>query len=359
MNIENLLGIAEQNIASDIYLKAEVPAMMRVNGQVQPIEQAPISAKEIDELAGQILSNKQIEKFNTDKELNLAYESQNKKRYRLNIYLQKSTVSMVFRKVNKSIPTFSELGLPEDLGEISRSRNGLFIICGPTGSGKSTTLASMVDYRSTIAAGHIITIEDPIEYIFEDRKSIVSQREVGIDTLTFENALENALRQAPDVISIGEIRNLETAKAALTMAETGHFVLATLHSSNTYQSLERLIALFPTEQEKQLLLMLAMNLQGIVAQRLLPSSDGKSRVVATELMKSTPQIKDLIKINQISDINPVLRRGEQNGLYTFDQNIFKLYSEGKITKDIALKYSDNPGEITMQFSGFQGTLTQV
>jgi len=289
----------------------------------------------------------------------MAYASSGGGRFRVNIYLQRGGIAIVCRRVKLEIPSIEELGLPPQLGDLSLLPRGLVVITGPTGSGKSTTLAAMLEHRNQTQGGHIITIEDPIEFVYTDKQSIVSQREVGLDTLNFENALKNALRQAPDVISIGEIRDLETAETALIMAETGHLVLATLHASNTYQSLERLISMFTAEREKQLLFILSLNLRAILSQRLIPVKDDTGRVVATELLLNTPRVKDLIRDNKFSEIKEILKSGAEDGVHSFDQSIGTLYEKGVISEENALLFVDSQSEFRMKLKGFKGILRQT
>jgi twitching motility protein PilU len=359
MELEKFFQAITKLQASDLYLKSDAAPMARVSGVLQPLTPEVIKAEEMEELAKQILNPKEWNSFCETKESNLAYVSKLGDRFRLNIYYQRGTIGMVFRRVSLEVPSIESLGLPIKLKEMALQKKGLFFVCGPTGSGKSTTLAAMVDYRNASMRNHIITIEDPIEYIYTDKASIVSQREVGLDTMSFDNALKNSLREAPDVISIGEIRDLETAVTALTMSETGHLVFATLHASNTYQSLERLISMFTADKEKQLLMVLSMNLIGLLAQRLIPRKGGEGRVVATEMLNISAHIKELIRANKIGEIKDVLRRGGQDGIYSFDQKIFELYDNGLIEVDDALTFADNPDEIKMRMKGFTGALRQV
>jgi len=357
--LEKFLDQTVERKASDLYLKSDALPMLRINGELQAIAQAALSVQDLEKCISELLTSEQMKRFAEEKEFNMAYKSAKGGRFRVNIYFQRGTLGIVFRLVTLEIPTIESLHLPLKLKEIALMRQGMFIVVGPTGSGKSTTLASIIDYRNANARDHIITIEDPIEYIYQDRQSIVSQREVGLDTLSFDNALKNALRQAPDVISIGEIRDLETATTALSMAETGHLVFATLHASNTFQSLERLVSIFTAEKEQQLLMMLAMNLKGILAQRLIPLKSGEGRVVATELLVVNSHIKELIRANQISEIVAILRRGDQEGMHSFDQNIYAIYEQGLISENHALGFSDNQGEIKMRMKGFAGAIKQV
>jgi twitching motility protein PilU len=359
MELEKLFQAIAQLQASDLYLKAGAMPMARVNGVLQSLANSMIKQSELEQLALQILGTKGYNALGENRESNVAYTNTAGERFRLNIYFQRGSIGMVFRRVILEIPTIEALALPLQLKEVALQKKGLFFVCGPTGSGKSTTLAAMLDFRNASMHNHILTIEDPIEFLYADKSSIVSQREVGLDTLSFENALKNSLRKAPDVISIGEVRDLDTAVTALTMSETGHLVFATLHASNTYQSLERLLSMFTADKEKQLLMVLSMNLIGLLAQRLIPRKGGKDRVVATEMLQVTAHVRELIGANKISDIKDVLRRGGQDGIYSFDQKIFELYENGEIEADDALTFADNPDEIKMRMKGFTGALRQV
>lgn len=359
LDLNKLLTDMVQKQSSDLYLKLDSEPKIRVNGSLETVVPGKLQAADLKAAVAAVATPGQIAKLQLEKELNLAYRDSHGERFRVNLYQERGGTGIVFRHVKLLIPTVESLGVPIKLKEIALGQRGFFVICGPTGSGKSTTLAAMLDYRNQSRAGHIITIEDPIEFLYQDKQSIVSQREVGLDTLSFQNALKNALRQAPDVISIGEVRDLDTAVTALTMAETGHLVFATIHASNTYQSLERLIAIFTPEREKQLLMMLSMNLVGILSQRLIPRLDGEGRVAATELLIVTARVKELIHANLLSDMREVLRRSAEDGGHSFDQSIFELYQQGLISKVSALDFSDSPGEIKMQMQGFQGAIKQV
>ncbi|HNT29515.1 MAG TPA: PilT/PilU family type 4a pilus ATPase [bacterium] len=358
MDLGPMLAGMVKNDASDLYLKSAAPATIRVHGKLQMLDSQPLSAEEIHRIAETLLGS-EWSSFSSAKEANLAYIDTAGERYRVNLYYQKGAPGIVFRRVKANIPGIDTLHLPEKLKELSLLQRGLIIISGPTGSGKSTTLAAILEHRNQTQPGHVVTIEDPIEYIFDDKKCLFSQREVGIDTLSFNKALKNALRQAPDIISIGEIRDLETAETALTMAETGHLVFATLHASNTYQTLERLTTLFPGEQEKSLLLTLSLNLRAILSQRLIPTKDHAGRMVATELLLNTPRVKELIRENAIPEIKEYIRNSTDEGMHTFDQSIYRLFEQGIISDADALLFAESDAELKMRMKGFKGVLKQL
>ena len=279
--------------------------------------------------------------------MNLAISLHGQGRFRCNIFQQRGSVGLVIREIKLTVPTLEQLGLPPILGEISASRRGLVLIVGATGSGKSTSLAAMIDYRNSGVPGHIVTIEDPIEYLHPHKKSIVTQREVGFDTLSFHDALRNTLRQAPDVILIGEVRDTETMEAAISFAETGHLCLATLHSNNANQAIERILNFFPHERHNQIYLQLSLNLRAIISQRLIQGVDGK-RVVALEVLMDTPRIKDLIKKAEIDALKDAMEQGVQEGCQTFDQSLLQLHLAGKIDLEQAIANADSPNNLRIQ-----------
>lgn len=356
MDLNQLLQIAIQINAADVYVKADTPPVASVNGGLKLLEQRRVTGEEITQAIQGMVDGKKWQEFQDERELNFSYTTPGSaERFRVNAFYQRATPGLVMRRVKANIPSVEELALPTSVKQLIMEHKGLILITGQTGSGKSTSLASMLDYRNQNTSGHIITIEDPIEYVYQDKKSIISQREVGIDTLSFQNALKNALRQAPDVVLIGEIRDLNTAETALTMAETGHLVLATLHATNAYQSLERVISLFPGDKMSQMLMSLSVNLLAIMSQRLIPTKDGKGRAAATELLINTPRIKELIDDNNISEIKEMLRgSGDMEGMHSFDHCIFHLYESGQITQEKALEYAESESDMTMRMKGFGG-----
>jgi twitching motility protein PilU len=346
-NMESLLKTMVENDASDLYLTVARPPMYRVHGKIEPRGDHPFDAREIEALADSIMNERQRKEFAESMEMNMAISVPKVSRFRANIFRQRGSVGMVIRRVNAHVATLDELGLPPILKDLAMSKRGLALLVGATGSGKSTTLAAMVDHRNSSEPGHIITIEDPIEFVHRHKMSIVTQREVGFDTHSFQAALKNTLRQAPDVILIGEIRDTETMEAAITFAETGHLCLGTLHSNNANQAIERIMNFFPPERHAQIYLQLSLNLRSIVSQRLVPAVDGK-RVAALEVLVDTPRIKDLIKRGEVDVLKEGMEQGVQEGCQTFDQALFSLYREGKIRIDEALVHADSANNLRLK-----------
>ena len=347
MNIRELLNVMTKQDSSDIYITVDSPPMFRTEGITRPYGNQKITSAQAEEIALSIMTEKQKIKFAESMEMNLALYYPELGRFRVNIFRQKGYTAIVIRQIKMEISTIDELGLPPILKDISMCKRGLVLVVGRTGTGKSTTLAAMIDYRNENANGHIIAIEDPIEFIHAHKQMIVSQRELGLDTLSFSNALKNAMRAAPDVILVGEIRDTETMEAAITFAETGHLVLATLHSNNANQAMERILNFFPHERHEQILLQLSLNLKGIISQRLVPSSDER-RVAATEILLDTPRVKDLIYKSQIDLLKEAMAHGTVEGMHTFDQSLFDLYKEGRISYDNALAYADSVNDVRLR-----------
>lgn len=333
--------------ASDLYLTVGFPPSMRTEKGVEKITGTPLTIEEINEIIATILTNRQRRQYEAEMELNTSLDVGEYGRYRVNILRQRQNPALVLRRIISQIPTFEELKLPEMLGNLALEKRGLIMVTGQTGSGKSTTLASMIEHRNQSQEGHIITIEDPIEYFYEHKKSIISQREVGVDTESYAIALKNSLRQRPDVILVGEIRDREVMEQALTASETGHLCLSTLHTSNAYQSIERTVNMFPEEYHEQIRLNMAMNLKAIISQRLVPTIDG-SLTVAIEIMLNKGLIKELIHKGEISKIRPIMEQNNQFGMCTFDQSFFWLYTQGKITEETALANADQPGDLKIK-----------
>ncbi|MGZ8466299.1 MAG: PilT/PilU family type 4a pilus ATPase [Candidatus Binatia bacterium] len=333
--------------ASDLYLTVARPPMYRVEGKIQPIGEQKFTPGEMKTLADSVMTEKQRREFAEALEMNLAQSLPGLARFRVNILIQRGSVSMVIRRIKADVMSLDDLGMPSILSDITMSKRGLVLMVGATGSGKSTTLAAMIDYRNCNEAGHIITIEDPIEFVHRHKQSIVTQREVGTDTHNFQTALKNTLRQAPDVILIGEIRDTETMEAAITFAETGHLCLGTLHSNNANQAIERIMNFFSPERHAQMYLQLAMNLRAIVSQRLIPTVDGK-RVAALEILMDTPRIKELIKRGDVDTLKEAMEQGVQEGCQTFDQALFALYRDGKIALDMALANADSANNLRLK-----------
>jgi twitching motility protein PilU len=338
--------MVKQN-SSDIYITVDSPPMFRTEGITRPYGEQKVTAAQSEEIATSIMTEKQKIKFAESLEMNLALYYPELGRFRVNIFRQKNCTAIVIRQIKMDISTLDELGLPPILKDISMATRGLVLVVGRTGTGKSTTLAAMIDYRNENDTGHIIAIEDPIEFVHRHKKMIVSQREVGLDTLSFSNSLRNAMRAAPDVILVGEIRDTETMEAAITFAETGHLVLATLHSNNANQAMERVLNFFPHERHEQILLQLSLNLKGIISQRLIPAINGM-RVAATEILLDTPRIKDLIYKSQIDLLKVAMAQGTVEGMHTFDQSLFNLYKEGRIDYNNALAYADSVNDVRLK-----------
>ena len=332
--------------ASDLFINAGVPIHAKIDGKMCVLNDTVLDNHEIRDLICDVMSDKQINRFERECELNKALQYNKLGRFRVNVFRQRSEIVVVLRHINATIPSFSSLGLPDILPELAVQSRGLVLIVGATNVGKSTTLAAMVDHRNENVPGHILTIEDPIEYVYQHKKSIVNQREVGLDTLSYENALKNALREAPDAILIGEIREREAMQYAITYAENGHLCLSTLHASNGTQALERILSFFPDDCHKKISLDLALNLRTVIAQRLIPGKKGQ-RVVAVEVMKNTPYIADLIAQGKIGDIKEAMKRSTEPGMQSFDDAIFELYSHDKISQQNAMQYADSEHDMEL------------
>jgi twitching motility protein PilU len=347
VDIQEYFKTMVQTEASDLYLTVNRPPMYRIQGKIKPDGDRSFTPDEVHEIAMTIMNEKQQREFAETMEMNMAMSLPGVSRFRVNIFQQRGSVGLVIRRIKVEIASLDELGLPDVLKDIVMSKRGLVLVVGATGSGKSTSLAAMVDYRNANEAVHIITIEDPIEFVHRNKQSIVTQREVGFDTHSFQSALKNTLRQAPDVILIGEIRDTETMEAAMTFAETGHLCLGTLHSNNSNQAIERIMNFFPIERHAQIYLQLSLNLRAIVSQRLVPSVDGK-RTPALEVLIDTPRIKDLIKKGEIDTLKEGMEQGVQEGSQTFDQALFALYKEGKINLEQALINADSANNLRLK-----------
>lgn len=347
LDISKLLGVMVEHDASDIYLTVDSPPMYRINGIVRPAGNRCLTADDTVMLANSIMTDRQQKEFEACNEENLALYYPAMGRFRVNVFRQKSNVGIVIRQIKTYILTIDDLELPQIMKDVAMTKRGLVLIVGATGSGKSTSLAAMIDYRNTHSAGHIISIEEPIEFVHIHKKSIVSQREIGMDTENYEIALKNALRQAPDVILIGEIRDTKTMEAAITFAETGHLCLATLHSNNANQAMERIMNFFPPERHKQIYLQLSLNLRGIMSQRLVRTVDG-NRVAAIEILLDSPRVKDLIHKGEVSELKEAMEKSTNIGMQTFDQALYELYVAGKITLDEALKNADSANNLRLR-----------
>ena len=348
MEIRDFLKVMVENDASDIYLTVDSFPMYRVYGITQPIGDVKLTNEQLEALANAVMrTDRQRKEFAETMEMNLALAYEDLGRFRVNIFRQRGNAGFVIRQIKVEIVPLDKLGLPPIIKDISMTKRGLVLVVGATGSGKSTTLAAMIDHRNSTAQGHIISVEDPIEFVHRHKKSIVTQREIGFDTHSYANALKNTLRQAPDVILIGEVRDTETMEAAITFAETGHLCLSTLHSNNANQAIERIMNFFPQERHAQIYLQLSLNLRAIVSQRLILSLDGK-RAPAMEILMDTPRIKDLIKRGEVDVLKEAMEQGVQEGCQTFDQALFVLYKEGKISLEQALINSDSANNLRLK-----------
>ncbi len=345
--LKALLKLIVDKDGSDLYLSSGVQPSMKVQGKLLKIGKQELTGADIEKIGQQIMNPDQARAFELKPEMNLAIDEPDIGRFRVNIFRQRNDMAMVIRVIKTELPDYRKLGLPENLTELIMEKRGLIIFVGGTGSGKSTSLAALIDYRNQTHAGHIITIEDPIEFVHPHKKSIVNQREVGVDTDSYEDALENTLRQAPDVILIGEIRNSETMEHALAFAETGHLCLSTLHANNADQALDRIINFFPEDRHKQLYLDLSLNMKGLISQRLVPTVDGK-RAAAIEILVGSPRVKDLIKDGKVHEIKEAMEGSEQYGMQTFDMALLKLFAEGKISEEEALKNADSPNNLRLK-----------
>ena len=340
MNLDPLLKVMVERGASDLFITAGVPPSLKINGRVHAVTRVPLSPEQTREMVLGTMEPHQKEDFLELHECNYALMRPGLGRFRASAFFQRNLVGMVLRRIETNIPKVSDLGLPPLLCELAMAKRGLLMLVGATGTGKSTSLAAMIGHRNEHSSGHIISIEDPIEYMHQHSGCIVTQREVGIDTESFEIALRNTLRQAPDVILIGEIRDRETMEYAITFAETGHLCLATLHANNSNQALDRIINFFSIDRRPQLLMDLSLNLRGIVSQRLIPSSDG-GRVPAIEIMLSSPLVSDLIHKGEVHELKTIMAKSRDLGMCTFDQALFDLCANGRIAPETALRFADS------------------
>jgi twitching motility protein PilU len=341
-----LKTLASEN-GSDLYLSTGAPPCAKFQGQLKPIDSEIMKPGDIKVIAYEIMDATQTAEFEQELEMNLAMSIAGFGRFRVNIFLQRNEVAIVARNIVAEIPNWQDLRLPEILTDVVMRKRGLVLFVGATGSGKSTSLAALIDYRNSNSSGHIVTIEDPVEYVHNHKKSIINQREVGVDTRSWHNALKNTLRQAPDVILIGEIRDRETMEHAIAFAETGHLCISTLHANNANQALDRIINFFPEERRAQLLMDLSLNIQCFVSQRLIPTVDGK-RCAAIEILLGTPMVADLVLKGDIDGIKEVMEKSENVGMKTFDGALFELYLEGLISEDEALRNADSPNNVRLK-----------
>jgi len=346
-DITPVLKFMTEKGGSDLFFSTAAAIHLSIEGETMPINNQILAPGMVKEIAYSLMNEVQIKEFESALECNFAISKKDVGRFRVNVFRQRGEVGMVIRHIKTEIPSFETLGLPTILRDIIMRKRGLILVVGATGSGKSTTLASMIDYRNENHTGHIVTIEDPIEFVYSHKKSIVDQREVGIDTHSFDNALKNAMRQAPNVILIGEIRDMEGMKQALAYAETGHLCLATLHANNANQALERIISFFPPEAKQGLLLGVSINLVGIISQRLIPGKVQK-RVAAVEVMINTPYMSELIQKQKLGEMKEIMADNNDIGMNTFDQSLFRLFANGKIEEDDALANADSRNDLSLK-----------
>ena len=349
ISFEDALKALSEREGSDLYYSTGAPPSAKIFGKLEPLSDEIMKPGEIDVLAQDVMDDAQKEKFAEVPEMNLAISRSGLGRYRVNIFKQRNQTSMVIRRLGTDLPNYKDLGLPPVLMDLIMQKRGLILFVGGTGSGKSTSLAALIDYRNENSHGHIITIEDPVEFTHRHKGCIVNQREVGTDTLTFDDALANTLRQAPDVILIGEIRHQETMEHALAFAETGHLCLSTLHANNANQAMDRIINFFPGERHNQLLQDLSLNMRAIVSQRLIPTVDGK-RAAAIEILVGTPRAADLIAKGAVSELKELMEKSTEQGMQTFDQSLYKLYKEGRISLEEALKNADSKNNLRLRIT---------
>jgi twitching motility protein PilU len=346
--VNDLLRLMISRNGSDLFLTADFPPAIKVDGKVTKVSPQPLTGQHTLALARAVMNDKQGAEFERTKECNFAIAPQGIGRFRCNAFIQMGNIGLVFRTIPQTLPTIDQLGLPKVMKDISMTKRGLVIMVGATGSGKSTTLAAMVDWRNEHSYGHIITIEDPVEFVHAHKNCIITQREVGLDTEGWEAALKNTLRQAPDVILMGEIRDRETMEHAVAFAETGHLCMATLHANSSNQALDRIINFFPEERRAQLLMDLSLNLKAIVSQRLLPREEGKGRIAAVEIMLNTPLVSDMIFKGEVNELKELMKRSREHGMQTLDQALFDLFEGGHVTYEDALRNADSVNDLRLQ-----------
>ena len=354
MEITTLLKQMVEIGGSDLFIAPGIPPRINVDGQLQDAASEPLTPEDTRRLVKQMITEEQWAEFYKNRELNVAYSLRQIARFRVNVYFQRGTVASVIRQIRVDIPNFSHLNLPSTLGKLIMARQGLLLVTGATGCGKSTTMAAMIDYRAENIDGHVVTVEDPIEFVFKHKKSIITQREVGIDTVSFKEALKNTLRQAPNVIYIGELRDAETVEFALHSAETGHLVLATLHSTNTAQTIERVLNFFPKEYQHQVLMQLSYNLRAIVSQRLIPAKAG-GRLPVLEILINTALVQEMVQKGELGKLKKIMESGRNEGMQTFDGHLKELVDQHKITEEKALKYADSPSDLRLRLRGFESS----
>jgi twitching motility protein PilU len=345
--IYDLLRAMVAKKASDLFITAGFPPALKIDGRVTPVSNQTLTPQHTMELARAVMNDRQAEEFEGSKECNFAVSPSGIGRFRVNAFVQQARVGMVFRTITTDIPKFEDLGLPPVLKDVVMSKRGIVLFVGGTGCGKSTSMASLIGYRNENSHGHIITIEDPIEYVHEHKGCVVTQREVGVDTDSWHSALKNTLRQAPDVILIGEIRDRETMDHAIAFAETGHLCMGTLHANSSNQALDRMINFFPEERRAQLLMDLSLNIRALISQRLIPKKEGKGRAAAVEILLNSPLISDLIFKGEVHEIKSIMAKSRELGMQTFDQHLFELYENGSISYEDALRNADSVNELRL------------
>jgi twitching motility protein PilU len=347
IDFDKLLKVVVEQGASDLFITAGLPPSIKVNGKMMPVSKTPLTAEQSREMVHSTMTEAQVQEFESERECNFAIHSATAGRFRVSSFYQRNFAGMVLRRIETHIPSCDDLKLPEVVKQLAMTKRGLIIFVGATGTGKSTSLAAMIGHRNENSKGHIITIEDPIEFIHEHRGCMVTQREVGVDTPSFDVALKNTLRQAPDVIMIGEIRTRETMDYAVAFAETGHLCLATLHANNANQALDRIINFFPADRQQQVWMDLSLNLRGMVAQQLIPAVDGKGRRAAIEVLINTPLVSDTIRKGDVHLIKEIMSKSTEQGMQTFDQALYQLYSAGEITYESALASADSANDLRL------------
>lgn len=347
MQIDKLLTLMVEKGASDLFITAGVPPSMKINGRVMPVTTTPLSPEKTRETVLGVMNERQRRDFAEERECNFAISARGTGRFRVSAFYQRNLVGMVLRRIETNIPTIEDLMLPDVIKELAMTKRGLIVFVGATGTGKSTSLAAMIGHRNRNSTGHIISVEDPIEYIHQHASCIVTQREVGIDCESFEVALKNMLRQAPDVIMIGEVRTLETMEQAITFAETGHLCLCTLHANNANQALDRILHFFPPERHNQLWMDLSLNLKGMVAQQLIATADGNGRRAVVEVLLNTPLAQDMIRKGEVHQLKELMKKSNEHGMQTFDQALYELYTAGEITYEDALAHADSANDLRL------------
>jgi twitching motility protein PilU len=346
--INDLLRLMISRGGSDLFITAEFPPAIKVDGQVTKLSPQPLTMVHTQALARALMNDKQAAEFERTKECNFAVAPAGIGRFRVNAFVQQGKIGMVMRVIPQTLPTIDGLGMPQVLKDVAMTKRGLCILVGATGSGKSTTLAAMIDWRNENSYGHIVTVEDPVEFVHAHKNCVITQRELGLDTDSWETALKNTLRQAPDVILMGEIRDRETMEHAIAFSETGHLCMATLHANSANQALDRIINFFPEERRAQLLMDLSLNLRSLISQRLIPLQDGKGRIAAVEILLNTPLIADLIFKGEVAEIKEIMKKSRNLGMQTFDQALFDLYEAEKISYEDALRHADSVNDLRLQ-----------